>query len=800
MARILAGVPVLVAGALLAAIGAALMWWGARLALLGGSLYYLPTGLALLVAGILVLLRRRSGYWLYLAVTLLTLPWAIWETGLDPWGLMARLLAPLVLLLLLTPLAIRLKPARIERGRIGGRALMGFAAVQLALLVAGWVAVRDAAPAGPGQGAAAVAVAGTGNWPSYGGDWRGDHYSPLTQITPANAPRLEKAWTFRVGGLGDLGSNSRFTATPLAIDDTLYLCDPRNIIVALDATTGRQRWRHDPKVASSKAFSIVCRGVSFHRLSGHRSSGHGSSEREPCAARILEATLDARLIAVDAATGRPCTDFGRAGSVNLLQGVEPRFDGYYYVTSPPVIIGDLAVLGGYVIDNQRLDAARSVVRAYDVRSGALRWTWDAGAVPGAKAGSLFSAGNPNAWAVFSADPALGLVYVPTGGSSPDFFGGLRTPAAERFGTSIVALDARDGRVRWSFQAVHHDLWDYDMPAQPALIDLPSGAGTRPALAAATKTGQIFLLDRRTGRPIAPVEERPVPRSTIAGERAAPTQPYSTGMPAFAGSRIEERSLWGATPIDMLLCRLQFRQLRYQGDYTPPSLEPWLFSPGTFGAINWGGVSVDRDRRLMVVNSSSMPFVGQLVPRGEADAAGARPYDPDAGRPVRPAQGVPMPPMPMQGTPYGLRLRPFLSPIGFPCVAPPWGHIAAIDLDRRTIAWKRPIGTTRGTAPFGLSLPVGIFNLGGSVATGGGVTFIGATTDSFFRAIETATGRELWRDTLPAGGQATPISYAARDGRQMVAIVAGGHGSLRTPRGDYVVAYALPRTMIRKDGR
>ncbi len=786
LGALLRALPALVAGLLVLAIGGVLAWWGWQLVRLGGSAYYVAAGAALLAAGLLMLFRRRTGYWCYLGITLLTLAWALWEAGTEPWGIMARVLAPLVLLLVLTPVAILLRPAGFERGRIGRRALLGFAAVQVGVLLLGWLAVRDSAPAKQGDDGL-VSAAATAGWPSYGGDWRGDHYSPLGQITPANAPRLQKAWTYRVGGLDDLGTNSRFTATPLAIDGSLYFCDPRNRIIALDATTGRLRWRHDPGVVSSKAFSIVCRGVSFHRSDG----------RGACAKRILETTLDARLIAVDAASGKPCADFGRWGAVSLIDGVEPSFDGYYYGTSPPTIVGDLAILGGYVIDNQRLDPARSVVRAYDVITGALRWTWDAGAPPGAAPGGpgrLFTPGNPNAWAVFSADPALGLVYVPTGGSSPDFFGGLRTPAAERFGTAIVALDVRTGAVRWSFQAVHHDLWDYDMPAQPALIDLPAGKGTLPALAAASKTGQIFLLDRRTGRPIAPVEERAVPRSAIAGERAAATQPYSVGMPSFGGRRIEERALWGATPIDMLLCRLQFRQLRYQGDFTPPSLEPWLFSPGTFGAINWGGVSIDRGRRLMIVNSSSMPFVGQLVPRAEADAAGAKPFDPHAGRP---ANGKPMAPMAMQGTPYGLRLRPFLSPIGFPCVAPPWGRIAAIDMNSRRLVWDRPIGTTRGTAPFGIGLPVGIFNLGGSVATAGGVTFIGATTDSAFRAIETASGRELWRTALPAGGQATPISYAARDGRQMIVIVAGGHGSLRTPRGDHVVAYALPRHQIKE---
>ena len=768
----------------LGAIGLALLYWGAQLAVAGGSAYYLVAGLFLSAAAIFIMMGSRVGYWLVFAITLATVPWAIWEVGLDRWGLIARLLAPTVLLLALTILAPVLRPARFEPRQVPRKPFLLFAAVQIMALAGAWFAIRDVAP-DVTDARAVVAKAGPTGWAHYGGDWRGDRFSRLSQITPANAAALEPAWTYRAGGLDQLGNNSRFTATPLVVDDTLYLCDPLNRIIALDAATGKERWRHDPKVNADKAFSIVCRGVSHH-------AGPGAG---PCASRIIEGTLDVRLVAVDAKTGKPCMDFGTAGSVDLLDGVQRRGNGYYYLTSPPTIVGDLAIIGGYVIDNQVLDPARSVVRAYDVNDGSLRWAWDAGAAPdGARKGTLYAAGNPNAWAVFSADPALGLVYVPTGNASPDFFGGLRSDAAERFGTAIVALDVATGDVRWKFQAVRHDLWDYDMPAQPTLLDLPTEGGPVPALIAATKTGQIFALDRRTGVPLIEVEERPVPASDIPGERAAPTQPYASGLPSFSGPPIKEKDLWGATPIDMMLCRLQFRRLRYDGDFTPPSTEPFLFSPGTFGAINWGGVSYDRDRGLLVVNSSNMPFVGRLVPRAEADEAGARPFVPKPGRSAHPSGGGKPAPMAMAGTPYGLTLTPFLSPVFFPCTAPPWGTISAIDLKTRTLAWQRPFGTTRGLDPLSLSLPVGTFNLGGSVATAGGVTFIGAATDSYLRAFETGTGRELWRANLPAGGQANPITYAVRDGRQMVAIVAGGHGSLRTPRGDYVVAYALPRTM------
>lgn len=771
--------PLLLLAMLIAAAGLWLIVGGGRLILLGGSAYYLIAGLALAAIALLLVRRRRTAVWLCAAVVVATALWAFAEVGLQRWGLMARLAGPLVLLAILLMLApgLRAGPREPRASPLAFRlSALASLAIVLALIFA-----PASEPDAAARASAAPATAAGGDWPSYGGDAGGKRYSALTQIDAANVDTLAPAWTFRTGGLDKLGANSRVTATPIKIGNSLYVCTPLNVVIAVDATTGAERWRFDPQVDASTTFSIVCRGVSYYR---------DVSAIGPCAERIIFGTLDARLFALDAQTGQRCAGFGDRGAVNLLPGINDRRDGYYYVTSPPAIVGSAAIIGGYIIDNQRVSAPRGVVRAFDTRTGALLWAWDAGRPDGAPLaeGEMYSQGNPNAWAVFAADPALGLVYVPTGNSSPDFYGALRTPAAEQFSTSIVALDAASGKLRWSFQAVHHDLWDYDMPAQPTLIDLPGPGGTVPALLAPAKTGEIFLLDRRSGKPIAPVTERPAPQGTVPGEQLSPTQPVSA-LPSFAPPRLRETDMWGATPLDMLACRLRFRSARYEGGYTPLTERDTIMTPGTFGAINWGGVSVDPARGLMIVNSSTMPFIGRLVPRAEADARGAAPYG-ETPR-VKPPEGV-RPPMALEGTPYGLELMPFLSPIFFPCQAPPWGMITAVDLKTRTRLWERPFGTTKGLAPLGLALPVGIFNLGGSITTAGGVTFIGAATDGYFRAFDTASGRELWRHELPAGGQATPMTYLGRDGRQYVAIFAGGHGSLRTKRGDHLVAFALPR--------
>ena len=611
------------------------------------------------------------------------------------------------------------------------------------------------------------------DWGAYGRDTGGTRHSPAAQITPANAARLEQVWSFETGDTAekrrDIKAPISFMATPLMMDDRVYFCSPTGKVFALDADTGRQIWLRDPHARTGNAQMLNCRGVSYH---------DDPSAKGQCARRIISMTVDGRLLASDADDGVPCKDFGDNGSVNLAVGLGAVDPLRSYTSSPPVIVGDVAILGSYVRDNVTRHDPSGVVRAYDVKSGSLLWAWDSARPDGTRTGE-WTRGSVNAWSAFSADPALGLVYLPTGNATPDHVGTHRTAEMERYASSIVALDVATGQVRWHYQTVHHDLWDYDVPAQPVLFDYTVNGRKVPALAAPTKRGEIFILDRRTGRPLTGVEERPVPQGHLPGERYSPTQPYVTGFASFAPPPLTEASMWGATPLDQMWCRIRFRSLDYKGDFTPPSTRGMLQWPGTFGVLNWGSVSIDPDRQLMLVNSAAIPQEVRLFRHGSNSERPALAKDSHAA-------GY----LPQVGTDYGVSLLPMLSPLGIPCAAPPWGHLSAVDLRTGKIAWKRTFGTTADTAPFGIAMP-GAFNLGGSVNTASGVTFIGATLDNYLRAFDTQTGRELWRGRLPAGGQATPITYVSRKtGRQYVVIAAGGHMYMGTTPGDFVVAFAL----------
>ncbi len=622
---------------------------------------------------------------------------------------------------------------------------------------------------------ALVALAGQGDWPVYGGDEGASHYAPFGQITPANVSRLEQAWSYRVPW--PAGKPFEFEATPLEIDGTLYVCLPRNDIVALDADTGAVRWQYTAHLRPWSA-SAVCRGLAYYVA---------PSATTDCPRRLLMEAADATLRAVDAQTGAPCESFGTHGIVDLLTGLGSVKPGRYMPTSPPTIIRGLAVVGSGVPDNGEVTNPSGVIRAYDAVTGRLVWAWDLdhpdwhGAPP---TGDSYSHNTPNAWGIFSADEKLGLVYIPTGNSNPDYYGAHRSPQSEKYSSSIVALDASTGEVRWSFQTVHHDLWDYDVGAQPVLVDIPTASGTVPALIQPTKTGQVFLLDRRTGQPLAKVVEKPVPQGAGRGDWTAKTQPYSVGMPSFTGPDLTEEDMWGLTPFDTLWCRIQFRKARYQGSMTPPSPDrAWIYSPGFLGGIDWGSVSIDEPDDVMVVNSFQIANLDRFVPAGYFGA--------------KKSDALPFPYFHQEGSPYyAVYIAPFRSPTGMPCQRPPYGTLSAVDLKTHKLLWSHPFGTSRNAGPFGLQLPIGFQMgapmIGGAVTTQSGLVFIASTLDQYLRAVDVHTGAELWKVQLPSPGFANPISYVSpKSGRQFVVVAAGGISHFTKSHGLFVKAFALP---------
>ncbi len=774
----------------LAGLGAGFVIAGGKLFFLGGSSYYLLAGVALVVSAVLTLRCSQNAAWLYAAVVACTLIWAVSETGFDPWALIPRIVAPTVLgLWFIVPGTRQL----LSTNTYATLTLVILFVISTGLLFGSYFAVafKPLDTIQPAKYDKTDDEPGARSWIHFGGNPNGDRFVNTSQINTENVNQLELAWMYRASEKSINGelepSSSTVETTPIKVNDSLYFCTSANVLISLDADSGKENWRFDPDVNRDAVPHLVCRGVAYHE-------SKNTEDAELCNGRLLMATIDDRLLAIDAETGRLCPGFGDDGSVDLKDGLGKVLPGYHYVTSPPTVVADIAIVGSFVFDNQSIDEPPGVVRAYEVKTGNLVWAWDLladTAHPPLNSGDSFPPNTPNVWSIGSADHALGLVYLPTGNTPPDFFGGHRSPAQDRYSSSIVALEVDTGDVRWSFQTVHHDIWDLDIASQPVLVDWQTPQGTRPALIATTKRGEVFVLDRRTGVPITPVEEKPAPQGPADGEWLSPTQPYSVGFPSFAPPDLTEASMWGATPIDQLWCRLRFKRSRYEGQFTPQSLQGSITYPGAFGVINWGSISIEPERQLMIVNTSHMPWYQRLIARDEADSLGIAPYGTVKADRVA-GHGGPEIYYAQAGTPYAIDSGPFLSPLGFPCHQPPWGQLAAVDMTEKKIIWQRPLGTTRNVAPLGLSLPTGIFNIGGTVTTAGGLIFIGATADNYIRAFAIDTGRELWKSRLPAGGQSNPISYVSeRSGRQFVVIAAGGHVPLQTKKGDYVVAYALP---------
>ncbi len=614
-------------------------------------------------------------------------------------------------------------------------------------------------------------------WPAYGGDPGGMRFSPLSDVTRDNVDRLEVAWTYRHGdwsdGKGEWRSTSAFELTPILFEGSLFGCTPMNRVFALDPETGSERWRYDPGIDPSGRYAnqLICRGVASWR-------DPDAAAGAPCESRIFSATNDGRLLALDAASGRPCPGFGDAGTVELKGGRlgSEQWLGEYQVTSAPTVVHDLVVVGSAVSDNQRTDAPSGVIRAFDARSGALRWAWDL-APPGHPRPSdgSYVPGTPNVWAPISADADRDLVFVPTGNPAPDYYRGAAS--LDYYGSSVVALRASTGEVRWRFQTVHHDLWDYDVPAQPTLVDLRRDAGMEPAVIQATKMGHVFVLHRETGAPLFPVEERPVPQDGAPGEALSATQPFPVKPPPLVPSVLRPEDAWGFTPWDRGACRERIASLRSDGIFTPPTLQGSVMFPGNAGGSNWGGVAVDPERQVLVANVMSFAWVVRLIPR--ADFPGTKERNP--GKEISP----------QTGTPYGMLRETLFSPLGMPCNAPPWGELLAIDLATGDVRWRVRLGTIRDIAPLPIPWKAGVPNLGGPLVTASGLVFIGAAVDNYLRAFDIADGAELWRARLPAGPQATPMTYRLRPGgRQFIVIAAGGHARGHSTLGDHLIAFAL----------
>jgi quinoprotein glucose dehydrogenase len=615
-------------------------------------------------------------------------------------------------------------------------------------------------------------------WPSYGGARGGGHFTTSDQITKENVSQLTRAWTHRSGDYR-AGSQSftedttlesmrtgptNFMVTPIMVADTLFYCTPYNRVFALDPASGTEKWVFDPQVDMSKEGITNCRAVSSWQ---DQNAGPGM-----CNHRIILGTLDARLIALDANTGKRCNSFGGDGEVSLNEGLTEHQGSEYSITSAPAIIGDTVITGAFVQDSSRPDVPSGVVRAYNIRTGEFLWGWNPVHPdrPQVDDEGNFVAGSTNVWSTISVDEELGLVIVPTGNSSPDYYGGDRDGHLDYYSSSVVALNATDGSVVWHYQTVHHDIWDYDVPAQPTLVDLTINGQTRPAVVQVTKMGMTFVLDRETGKPLHPIEERPVPQTgQVPGEYLSPTQPFPLKPEPLHQLGVTPDDAWGFTFWDEGACRDKLEEMTTGPIYTPPSLKGTAFYPSNLGGNNWGAPAVDPNRKIMVANTKHFPIEVKLVKQADCP------------------EGTQFPQI---GSDYCVIMAPIVSPLGVPCTKPPWATLAAVDLESGDILWQIPLGTLEGLAPWPIYHFIdGGIEMGGPMVTASGLIFIAATSDSYLRAFDINNGEVLWQDKLPTTGNSVPMSYTYQ-GKQYVVVAAGGHFTSPQPAGDHLVAYRL----------
>jgi quinoprotein glucose dehydrogenase len=624
-------------------------------------------------------------------------------------------------------------------------------------------------------------LAAAGDWDQYGGDQGGQRYAALTQINRGNVGALHVAWRAHTGAAAwpaQARQRSKFEATPVLAGGKLLLCTPFNVVLALDPATGRTIWKYDPRIPTkdvTPANGFNCRGVSVWR-------DMSAKPEAACAERVFTGTNDYRLIALDLRDGRPCAGFGAGGEVRIDPGMTLKWPGEFQITSPPAVAGDTVIVGSAIGDNARVVAPRGVVHAYDARTGGPRWTFDPiPRTPRDPASATWQAGPPqeghaNVWSMMAVDEKRGLVFLPTSSPSPDFYGGLR-PGDNRNADSVVALDAATGALRWAFQTVHHDLWDYDVPSQPLLATITHDGRDVDVVIQTTKTGLVFTLDRDTGAPVFPVEERRVPESDAEGEKTSPTQPFPVAPKPLVPTRLRAEDAYGFTSWDRGACKRMIEGARSEGIFTPPSTRGALVVPMTGGGVDWGGGAFDAATQTLFVNTNNAAHLVTLIPAAQVRAAAAREPDVEISS--------------QEGAPYGMRRQVLRGPLGLPCNPPPWGQLHAIDMKTGAERWAMRLGTTEEIAPLWLALKTGTPNFGGPVATAGGLVFIGAAMDNYLRAFDAESGKELWAGKLPGGGQATPMTYQW-NGRQYVVIASGRHYEVDSKFDDEVVAFALPR--------
>ena len=795
-----AGVPrfiLLGLGVIIALLGVALAVGGVKLASLGGSLYFLIGGLAMALSGLLIACRKPAGAWLFAAFLVGTAIWAVADVGLVFWPLFSRvfMFAAIGMVVALVYPWLVGRPARAAYG------VAGVLAVGVVVAAGNmFVAHPSVAPTGAGPGITPVAPADAQkDWAHYGNTEGGSRFAALDQINRNTVNKLKVAWTYHTGDVAiSDGNGAEDQLTPLQIGNKVFICTPHNNLIALDADTGKELWKNE--VNAKSAVWQRCRGMAYFDATApiaqptQPNSSPIIAASVPagaqCQRRLLTNTIDARLIAVDADTGKFCEDFGTHGQVDLKAGLGNVPDSYYQLSSAPLIAGTTVVVGGRVADNVQTDMPGGVIRGFDVITGHMRWAFDPGNPEDKNApadGSTYVRSTPNSWAPMSYDPLMNTLFLPMGSSSTDIYGVERTQLNHKYGASVLALDASTGAEKWVYQTVHNDLWDFDLPMQPSLIDFtaPGTDKAVPAVVIGTKAGQIYVLDRATGKPLTDVQEVPVKAANIPNEPYSPTQPKSLGMPQIGAQTLTESDMWGATPYDQLLCRIDFKGMRYDGLYTAPGTDKSLSFPGSLGGMNWGSISTDPVHGFIFVNDMRLGLWIQMVPsQNKAQSA-------SGGEALNTGMGA----VPLKGTPYAVNKNRFLSVAGIPCQAPPFGTLTAIDMKTQKVAWQVPVGTVEDTGPLGirmhLPIKIGLPTLGGTLSTQGGLIFIAGTQDFYLRAFNSANGDEIWKARLPVGSQGGPMTYVSpKTGKQYVVITAGG-ARQSTDRGDYVIAYALP---------